>query len=97
MKNLKFVTVYPTKKSALLCVAHPNMGALTEDGVSWPLDGFTSRRLTDGSISTDKADAYKDSKDAPKSEPVKSDAAKTEAVKPDASAKPETVKPSDTK
>jgi hypothetical protein len=50
--------VYPTKASALNC-HHPVAGAPSIEGVDWPYDTFTCRRLTDGSFTEDAAKAYK--------------------------------------
>jgi hypothetical protein len=52
------IKVYPTKESALN-VRHPSAGAARVEGVDWPNDVFTARRLTDGSFTTDPAKAFK--------------------------------------
>lgn len=52
------ITVYPTKASALK-ITHPGGLKLGIAGSAWPKDGFTSRMLTDGILTTDPAKAYK--------------------------------------
>jgi hypothetical protein len=52
------IKVYPTKASALN-VHHPIAGKPSSDGVDWPYDTFTCRRLMDGSFSDDPAQAFK--------------------------------------
>ena len=42
------ITVYATKASALL-IKHPHAHKMTLTGAIWPKDGFTGRRLRDGS------------------------------------------------
>ena len=51
------ITVYPTKASALN-VKHPHGPQMTLDGVFWPKDSFTGRRLADGSATEDEAKVY---------------------------------------
>lgn len=43
------IKVLPNKPSALV-LKHPNGPQMTKDGVLWPNDSFTARRLTDGSV-----------------------------------------------
>lgn len=50
--------VYPTKASALNA-HHPIAGAPLIEGVEWPHDTFTCRRLSDGSFTEDPDKAYK--------------------------------------
>ena len=52
------IKVYPTKASALNA-HHPIAGAPRLEGVDWPYDAFTCRRLTDGSFTEDAGKAYK--------------------------------------
>jgi hypothetical protein len=52
------IKVYPTKASALNA-HHPTAGAPRVEGVDWPYDSFTCRRLTDGSFTEDASKAYK--------------------------------------
>jgi hypothetical protein len=51
------VKVYATKQSALL-IRHPDAGLVQLGGSSWPMDGFTSRMLSDGLLTQDEAKAY---------------------------------------
>lgn len=51
------VKVYATKQSALL-ITHPSAGLLQPGGSSWPMDGFTSRMLSDGLMTQDETKAY---------------------------------------
>jgi hypothetical protein len=55
--------VYPTKAGALN-VHHPVAGAPRVEGVEWPYDVFTMRRLSDGSFTEDASKAYKPSFEA---------------------------------
>lgn len=50
--------LYPTKASALN-VHHPIAGKPRVEGVDWPYDVFTCRRISDGSFTEDEAKAYK--------------------------------------
>ena len=52
------IKVYPTKASALN-VHHPIAGKPMVEGVDWPYDTFTCRRLTDGSFTEDPNKAFK--------------------------------------
>ncbi len=52
------IKVYPTKASALNA-HHPVAGPPRAEGVDWPYDSFTCRRLSDGSFTEDAAKAYK--------------------------------------
>jgi hypothetical protein len=55
------ITVYPTKRSALL-VHHPaggaNGGQAVQSGVTWPNDGFAARMLVEGIVTTDPTKGY---------------------------------------
>jgi hypothetical protein len=51
------VKVYATKQSALL-IAHPSAGRVQLGGSNWPMDGFTSRMLSDGLLTQDVTKAY---------------------------------------
>lgn len=51
------ITVYPTKPSALN-MKHPHGPQMAIGGVLWPKDSFTGRRLTDCSVTENKAKAY---------------------------------------
>ena len=93
-----FIKVFPTKASALNIPADAKHPKLTVDGVMWPLhDTFTKRRLRDGSVTKDEADAYKP--EPAKSEPAAAPAAAEPAATPAAEAetpaaeKPETAAP----
>jgi hypothetical protein len=50
--------LYPTKASALN-VHHPIAGKPLIEGVDWPYDVFTCRRISDGSFTEDETKAYK--------------------------------------
>jgi hypothetical protein len=52
--------VYPAHANAMN-VKHPSHGALRDDGepVEWEKDGFWARMITDGTITTDPAKAWK--------------------------------------
>lgn len=63
------IKVYPTKASALNA-HHPLAGAPRVEGVDWPYDSFTCRRLTDGSFTEDPKQAYQPPSE-PKAEPEK--------------------------
>ena len=54
---MQHVTVYPAKRSALH-VKHPHGHKMKLEGVTWPKDSFTGRRLADGSVTIEKAKAY---------------------------------------
>lgn len=75
--------VYPTKASALNC-HHPIAGAPRIEGIDWPYDTFTCRRLTDGSFTEDPAKAYKPAPAAPSAMPsaFRDDDAKAGGQKP---------------
>ena len=66
------VKVYPTKASALN-VKHPHGHQMTLDGVIWPRDSFTGRRLADGSVTEHPVLAYKLPAPEATAEPVVSD------------------------
>lgn len=64
------VKVYPTKASSLNIPASATRPPLTVDGAFWPVDSFTARRLSDGSVTTDPAQAYVPSPSEPEPEPT---------------------------
>jgi hypothetical protein len=80
MANIATIKVFATKQSAL-GMKHPQYDAITADGVIWPKDVFTSRRLADGSITTDPTKNIAASKPAPAKAPVVSDSTSS-AAKP---------------
>lgn len=43
------ITVYPAS-DASLNISHPTRGKLRASGSEWPMDGFTSRMLTDKAV-----------------------------------------------
>jgi hypothetical protein len=73
------IKVYPTKASALNA-HHPISGAPRVEGVDWPYDAFTCRRLSDGSFTDDPKQAYQPPPAAPKAEAEK--VAPAPAMKP---------------
>lgn len=62
------VKVYPTKASSLNIPATATRPPLAVEGSFWPQDSFTSRRLTDGSVTIDPAAAYVPAPAAPAAE-----------------------------
>ena len=65
------ITVYPTKASALK-ITHPSGNLKVGVGGSeWPLDGFTSRMLSDNILTRDQALGYTGSSDPPRSSNIR--------------------------
>lgn len=80
------IKVYPTKASALN-VHHPIAGKKhNSEGVIWPYDVFTCRRLTDGSFTDDPAKAFKAAAEATEKNPAP-------AHSPDPASGPSVAKP----
>ncbi len=47
--RIPIIYVYPTKSSSLY-LKHPTHGPMVAEGVYWPKDNYTCRRLSDGSV-----------------------------------------------
>ncbi len=89
------ITVYPTKASALN-VKHPHGPKMAVGGVFWPRDSFTGRRLSDGSVTEEKAKAYAPDEAAPavtEAEPTGAAATELKASEPAPAAPAPTVSP----
>lgn len=73
------IQVY-AKKASALNIKHPVDGPLRADGSGmWDEDGFTFRRLRDGAITRNQAEAFK--VPAPAAQPVDQPAAQAAAAK----------------
>lgn len=56
--------VFPTHSDAM-SITHPINGKLREKGSEWEMDGFTSRMITDGSLTLDESKGWTSKEPAP--------------------------------